>query len=131
MEEHFLTYEQSLAVKELGFDEPCLAYYDVHKLICYTGMKDQNTNTFWNHFYNKNQFYAFSSPLKSQFLKWVRDKGYKPNIVNNVSSSKDGFYYFDLWLSGQLLCEPDYIFETYEQAEDACINKIIELLKNK
>jgi hypothetical protein len=29
MENEFIPYEQALALKELGFDEPCLAYYDM------------------------------------------------------------------------------------------------------
>jgi len=27
MEEHFVNYNQALALKELGFDEPCLGIY--------------------------------------------------------------------------------------------------------
>ena len=32
MEKEFLPYEQALELKELGFDEPCFAYYDVIKM---------------------------------------------------------------------------------------------------
>ena len=28
MEKDFIPYEEALALKELGFDEPCLAFYD-------------------------------------------------------------------------------------------------------
>lgn len=122
MKEHFLNYEQSLAVKELGFPQND-----------YFAWFDSKNNVYFDNDY-ESAYYSptcCSSPLKSQFFKWVREKGYKPNIVNDVSASKDGFYYFDLWLSGQILWETDYVFDTYEQAEDACINKIIELLKLK
>jgi hypothetical protein len=27
MEEHFVTYKQALALKELGFDKPCWCYF--------------------------------------------------------------------------------------------------------
>ena len=28
MEKEFVSYEQALALKELGFDEPCFGYYE-------------------------------------------------------------------------------------------------------
>ena len=121
MKEHFLTYEQSLAVKELGFNEPCFGYWKMRDWLV-----EEKTRT--DGYTHADQ--ECSAPLKSQFFKWVRDKGYKFNILNDVCEL-NGLYYFDAWLSGQVLCETDYIFETYEQAEDACINKIIELIKNK
>jgi hypothetical protein len=31
MEKHFVTYNQALALKELGFDEPCFGAYDTHQ----------------------------------------------------------------------------------------------------
>ena len=31
MEKYFANYNQSLALKELGFDEDCLAYYQKNK----------------------------------------------------------------------------------------------------
>lgn len=41
MQEQFVTYEIALKLKELGFNEPCFAYYDEedinHNLIAYTG----------------------------------------------------------------------------------------------
>lgn len=128
MEEHFLTYEQSLAVKELGFDEVCFAYFNDGKHICYTGIIKQNTNTFWH---DK----AITSPLKSQFFKWVRERH-----GIDVHTSKNGekainlggkkYVFFIETTSG--VNPSNTIFEdTYEQAEDACINKIIELLKLK
>jgi hypothetical protein len=32
MKEHFVTYEQALALKELGFDEPCLGGWILHEI---------------------------------------------------------------------------------------------------
>ena len=33
MDKEFIPYEQALALKELGFDEPCFATYNVLSLI--------------------------------------------------------------------------------------------------
>lgn len=122
MNKEFVTYEQALVLKELGFDEECLGYYielaNPIEGIITIEQCDKNVD-------------GCLAPLKQQVFRWVREKGYKPNIVNDVSASKDGFYYFDIWLSGQILWETDYIYNTYEEAEDSCIDKLIELLKQK
>jgi hypothetical protein len=36
MKENFITYEQALALKELGFDEPCIAFYSKQLLTFHT-----------------------------------------------------------------------------------------------
>ena len=115
MTKEFVPHELSVKLKELGFDEPCFGYpkqgtvYPIN-----TDMLPE-----WS-----------AAPLFQQAFRWFREKGYKPNIVNDVSASKDGFYYFDIWLSGQILWETDYIFTTYEEAELACLTKLIEIVEN-
>ena len=127
----FVNYNQALELKELGFDEPCFGYYDLDGLQVKT-----------HHWYPQNKNSSFplphttnnpkiSAPTFSQAFRFFREKGYMFNIVNDVSASKDGCYYFDLWLSGQILWETDYIYKTYEEAESACLDKLIELAKTK
>ena len=119
MKEHFLTYEQSLAVKELGFDEHCFGS--------------------WENKYSENPTYAHSislfyknsnhpignvtTPLKSQFFKWVREK-YKISFVITCHSEQGNSWAYHIPNDGG-----ERNFETYEQAEYACINNIIELIK--
>lgn len=125
MNEHFLTYEQSLAVKELGFDEPCLATHGYLDL--YIGTDDGHVK----------------APLKSQFFKWVREKYnydihirgthfravYVIGIPLEINyNSKDGF---PLVLDWEYIVQDNQSPTTYEQAENECINKIIEILKLK
>ena len=120
MKEHFLTYEQSLAVKELGFNEPCLAYYNNGELI------------YSYYLQVVNRLYT---PLKSQFFKWVREKYGLSGWVNESFNLNDrqgvisvkseiGLNYIKSNITTK-------VYDTYEQAEDACINKIIEILKLK
>lgn len=141
MNEHFLNYEQSLAVKELGFDEPCFMSYN------------PNAN-FWDMYctnsqlssLNGNNSIVCAAPLKSQFFKWVREKyGIDSDINVNVSQhdfskgydwyifahTKSKVGHLELWSDPQNMPIGEYTYETYEQAEDGCIDKIIELLKNK
>ena len=72
MKEEFVTYDQALALKELGFDtfmkENCLAYFNTSN-----SNNDLETKDWWC--LPKNDFqYALSAPLKQQVFRWFRDK---------------------------------------------------------
>ena len=127
MNEHFLTYEQSLAVKELGYiEEHTFAYYssDDKRLI-----QGYSIST------NEDEVDA---PLKSQFFKWAREK-YKIHSHISITDDEDfkGKIYIAYVLDIEWLQDKEVHLEsrtennTYEQAEDACINRIIEILKLK
>ena len=125
MKEHFLTYEQSLAVKELGFDEPCFGYWKTRDWLV-----EEKTRT--DGYTHADQ--ECSAPLKSQFFKWVRDK-YEYCIHITPHTENDGDDNFIIYQYEWEILHPKYFDGTYhdkyEEAEDACINKIIELIKNK
>lgn len=147
MEKHFATYEQSLALKELGFDEPCLANYnnltDKTRFIfgktnegCITVNKVPGTDKI----VISNE--RILAPLKSQVFEWFRDNHQLfYNIETNCSqlSSEWGFDYTifdkenDKWLSTEPQnCPPgETTYKTYEETESGCINKLIEMVKKK
>jgi hypothetical protein len=112
IEKEFIPYEQALALKELGFDEPCLGRYwhEEFKLI--------NID---------KQFevphYACSAPLYQQAFRWFREKyGYLPNIHNFNGNFKATLSGNCNWLGSWT--------KTYEEAELACLIKLIEIVKN-
>ena len=70
------------------------------------------------------------TPTYSQAFRWFRGKGYRFNIVND-SEHINGYYYYDVWHNSQFMFESHYIYPTYEEAELACLGKLIELVKNK
>ena len=96
----FVPHEPSLALKELGFDEPCFGWYS----------KD---GTFYEGKMTIHQG-LLSAPLYQQALRWFR----KPE---NGSYNHLDFMYEYL--------KDDSI--TYEEAELACLNKLIEIVKQK
>ena len=123
MKEHFLTYEQSLAVKELGFDEPCFGYWKTRDWLV-----EEKTRT--DGYTHADQ--ECSAPLKSQFFKWVRDKHNLYYSVEHYQNDKNILLYnIVIWSKDNEILHDKDEYETYEQAEDACINKIIEILKLK
>jgi len=94
MNKEFVTYEQALALHELGFDFGArIAYGEI-----------------------------IESPLKQQVFRWFREKYdahiHPRRIMPNVYIAEYG-----LWASKT--------FDTYEEAEDAAIDKLIELAKQQ
>ncbi len=83
MNREFVPYEQALALKELGFDEPCFAKYTVileDDINWFTipeqGITDK-TSFGSSKNYNSKSFKeegTISAPTFSQAFRWFRDK---------------------------------------------------------
>jgi hypothetical protein len=144
MTQEFVNYNQALALKELGFDEPCLAFFQVENFEnkpCGVDDKDEYIRTGFATCKNSEipKHYT-SSPLKQQVFRWFRDKhniqgyiypltvkGYKNGRIftNYIYSIKD--LYKDIIESDPVNEE----FENYGEAESACIDKLIEIVKKQ
>ena len=125
MEKEFVTYEQALALKELGFDEPCLAFYDgTWDTKIYFNYKRDSSGDY-EPFTTSERLNWFGAPLKSQVFRWFRDK-YGINNCISYSRLEDNNWYYQYYKSGL-----DGGFKTYEEAELACLEKLIEIIKNK
>ena len=135
MNENFLNYEQSLALKELGFDEPCVKSYVG---ISNNGDIKDCTYVLINIKLNNDDV---SAPLKQQAFRWFREKHNLNGILNHYPNTKLwDFSVHNLLWNGKEFIEHvrkedrSVKYSTYEEAEDACINhciKIIKLLKLK
>jgi hypothetical protein len=114
MENEFVSYEQAVALKELGFDERCLGWYSSFDKLLEIGNV-------------RHSFYTLA-PIKQQAFRWFREKGYSFNIMadNAILNSN---YFYDIWYNTKFMIETDYDYSTYEEAENACIDKLIELSK--
>ena len=135
MDKEFVTYDQALALKELGFDEHCLCHwYKVDNLTIriYYWQNDDN------YFDINGNDLEVTAPFKSQVFRWFREKYefcYHIFSLQITASDKTGYRY-----SWEIYNHtPEWIAEdssllgslTYEEAENACIDKLIELVKNK
>jgi hypothetical protein len=117
MEKEFVPYELALQMKQLGFDEPCLATYEFGKIQI-------------NEFKNDLSYElclktdVFPAPTFSQAFRWFRKKyGLSGNIDCcdklcewNIKSSKLDKSIF----SSQI--------QSYEEAELECLKKLIEIV---
>jgi hypothetical protein len=120
MKELFLTYKQALALKKFGFDEPCLAYYTNHPHFINDQIESQEGND-----------KVCSAPLKSQALKWFRDKGFDFATVEKYKE-KGKFYGGYINKPGERFGNSfGSNFKTYEESESACIDRLIEIIKGE
>ena len=126
MEKEFIPYQTALELKELGFDEPCIKYYWTD------GMFSKGYENPFN--YNKRDN-VISAPTFSQAFRWFREK-YKLHPKFNIDVKGWFFTISSFTEKGSCttntkfapLAEQDY--KTYEEAELACLIKLIEIAKN-
>lgn len=122
----FIPYQESLELKELGFDEPCVYYVD----------KDNNSYIY-NFETNPDEFIEWCgvnvipAPTFSQAFSWFREK-YKLHGGIHQSGDMDDRYTFRI----NFTCYPhnsvgrgnEY---SYPEAELECLKKLLEIVKNK
>ena len=123
MKNEFIPYEEALALKELGFDEPCLGLYSLQgspNPILIKGESFTNTDKV-EILYGEE----CTAPLYQQAFRWFREK-YDIQSYIKPLSDKTWSVYIDRW--GHHIV-PDYmIFNTYKEAELACLRKLIEIV---
>ena len=132
MEKEFVKYEQALTLKELGFDEDCFGFYN----LTITKTVIMNNNSYGG--FGLTQDHIIAAPLYQQAFRWFR-KEYKLNgLLNHYPNTKLWDYsVHNLEWSGKELVE--YIktedrsvkYSTYEEVEQTCLDKLIEICKNK
>ena len=102
MIKEFIPYEQALELKELGFGEPCMKYVDV------------------------------AMPLYQQAFRWFREKYNLASQIHPLTSSGQFIWHYLIRDLSEYLTEFDlekFTFDTYEEAELACLKKLIEIAK--
>jgi hypothetical protein len=135
MDLEFIPYEKALALKELGFNELCLAYYQKSSvigddtilplIIC----KDA---TNWNDYsFSKLGVPFYSAPTYSQAFRWFREKYGMKFYIRQDKWNK----WCEVYIMTNDDMDPEYIelddAWIYEEAELACLRKLIEIVKNK
>jgi hypothetical protein len=143
MEKEFVPYEQALALKELGFNEECLTSYhyngtliDMWSAVGFVTNSslinpeqfNANNNSKLLKDYIDNPFTA--APTFSQAFRWFREKYNLHGIVSYYGKNQWDIELLD-YKGNQLVEIENNTFWTYEEAELACLNKLIEIIKQK
>lgn len=130
MTKEFVSYQIALDMKSIGFDEPCFGYYtrDTREFILI-----DDGDLFSNSSYTGTKDFLIVAPLYQQAFRWFREK-HKLWVYNIPYSG--GKYCIEIW---RLVEGDDYaktredrvIMDSWEEAEQACLDKLIEIVKNK
>jgi len=132
MNKEFIPYEQALALKKLGFKEECIAYYQES-----TVTKNKWVLMFASQFGEKANWWVTAPllcPLYQQAFRWFREKHELYHSIIPYRSTHDnyigGTFHIEIRDSiGKDHAEYDDNEYFYEEAELACLNKLIELVK--
>lgn len=113
LEKEFVPHQESLELKELGFDEPCFGYH-----LCKNSALGVylEITTEWIDLFPYDSS-SCKAPTYSQAFRFFREKY---DLFISIVHYENGYSINDLRR-----------FETYEKAELECLRKLIELVKNK
>ena len=129
MDKEFISYEQALALKELGFDEPCIAFYEPNnKEVMIVGVPQRYNDASLLHLKD------FCAPLFQQTFRWFRDK-HEINPQITKTYYEGDFYIWDFYIPttqyNEIPIRESSDNWTYEIAESKCLDKLIDILKRK
>ena len=114
MESLFCPYKQSLALKELRFEEPCMRGWDKNGKI-------------W---YHPDSDIVLDNPTFSQAFRFFREK-YMLSGEIYIFKNIWNFDIEDISNSIQLYTSDIMCYNSYEEAELECLVKLIEIAKEQ
>jgi hypothetical protein len=120
IDKEFVPYQESLELKELGFDEPCFGMYNRDKKLFIISPTNQTS------------FEFLCTPTFSQAFRWFREKCELYSCINNFTEelgNKKVYFIYEIRNPEQF--ELSETYNTYEEAELACLRKLIEIVKSK
>jgi hypothetical protein len=145
METEFVNYTEALALKELGFDEPCFGFYLTNnKINLFNDCKweERINSDFIHHFMDRDT--SCVAPTFFQAFRWFREKydlcAYvvtAPNYIKGESKYKTRFSY-EIYGMNEKSSSTVFItirdvvnLSTHEEVELECLKKLIEIVKEK
>ena len=132
MNKEFVTYNQSLALKELGFDEKCFSFYNIEGEL-------YESEGYYRRGYNVYEDEVIA-PLYQQAFRWFREKHNLCGEVYTVNMGAIDYTFQIRDLYSEDIKHDNFeaytggytgTFLTYEESESACLDKLIEIVKNK
>lgn len=130
MKKEFVPYELAVKLKELGFNELCIMqwHYTNDLLFC---VDVRNYPKYKTNLESKSDSLGdcISAPTFSQAFRWFREKYEIYYIIEG--SKKFGFQHFIYDDKGSYEIKSEETFKNYEEAELACLTKLIEIVEQQ
>ena len=136
--ECYVSFEIAKLLKEAGFDWECSCYYSVNTLHepnnGFIHIYKQYKALFYDH--NRTKMPVYSAPTLDVAQRWVREvKDIDIYIFPTTNTKRECVYEWGmktfgraLWVEGQPYTNQ---YETYEEAQEAGIKKVLELILEK
>lgn len=125
MKQEFISYNQALDLKDLGFDEPCITSYNESGKLFKVWEDEQVIG-----------ITKCLAPLYQQAFRWLMEEYGVYGIIHITNISKEQGIDCEVEICGlpdenglSRLFKLDGIFK-YQEAQDACLNKLIEIVKD-
>ena len=114
MNKEFIPYELALELKQLGFDEPCFGVYATKDGYVRKSAYDEIGN----------------APLYQQAFRWFDENtDFQGFVIDSINECHFDWEIINLDTEERIECEEYY--STRQEAELACLKKLIEIVKNK
>ena len=125
--EDFVTYEQALALKKLGFNEETFTYYDEDN------PKIKGLDDFYEYHLIDYNRYSISAPTLSEAQKWIR-KNTKYSVeayMVTLDEEGKGWSYLISHRFKESICStyPERNFNSYEEALSTGITECLKSLQ--
>ncbi len=123
MESLFVGYNEAKQLSELSFSEECFAGYLKKEKTLWIGyVSSEGGEQF-------NRNYHFLAPTFYQAFRWFREKY---DLYYTIEGSKKyGFAFFIYYENDDKDELKSKEYSTYEEAEQECLKKLIEIVKQK
>lgn len=127
IQEHFCNYENSLALKKLGFEEDTIFGFNSFNLVVVKKLVDiesVHSYTSWSKYNNQLRF-----PLLSQAIQWIQGvKELAIEIKWDDDLSGWSYYLYDTTKKNVQLAR-NCAYETWNQCAQDAITVVIKLIK--
>ena len=129
MNKEFVPYELAVKLKQLGFDKPCFFAFDncSHPMRC----SDLRTNEQKFDGVNYNSSSYTSQPTFSQAFRWFRKKHGLDSFCRQTTLDGRSYFKISKIETDEIIKGYSNFTTTYEAAELAALDKLIEIIETK
>lgn len=128
---NFIPTTQALQLKELGFNKPCWAWYNIPNdniIDCYSEGRSPIINSLEDRTAKSENkgVENIGLPTFEQTFTWFREKH---NLYPSLNRTNDQKWFMYIYLIGVNKPTSTVFGETYKEVELNCIDKLIEIVK--
>jgi hypothetical protein len=139
LKKEFVPHTESLELKKLGFNKPCLICYRgesglySHSIGGYASEITLKSNTDLNTYsVNEKEDYWVAAPTYLQAFRWFRENyGLSGWVNESFVGSSQGVISIKSEIGLKYHTAVTKLFDTYEEAELECLKRLIEIVKQQ